>query len=53
MDIDKDSTNLAKEIAGDVDFICSDICDLENDFDVDTIFQKSSHSDQKNAKKSL
>lgn len=51
VDIDKDSTNLASSYCGDVDFICSDICDLENDFDVDTIFQNPPFGSQKNAKK--
>lgn len=50
-DIDKDSTDLASSYCGDVDFICSDICDLENDFDVDTIFQNPPFGSQKNAKK--
>lgn len=51
VDIDKDSINLASSYWGDVDFICSDICDLENDFDVDTIFQNPPFGSQKNAKK--
>lgn len=51
VDIDKDSTDLASSDCGDVDFICSDICDLENDFDVDTIFQNPPFGSQKNAKK--
>ena len=51
VDIDRDSTDLASSYCGDVDFICSDICDLENDFDVDTIFQKPPFGSQKNAKK--
>ena len=51
VDIDKDSTDLASSYCGDVDFICSDICDLENDFDVDTIFQNPSFGSKKNAKK--
>lgn len=51
VDIDRDSTDLASSYCGDVDFICSDICDLENDFDVDTIFQNSPFGSQKNAKK--
>lgn len=51
MDIDRDSTDLASSYCGDVDFICSDICDLENDFDVDTIFQNPPFGSQKNAKK--
>lgn len=51
VDIDKDSINLASSYCGDVDFICSDICDLENDFDVDTIFQNPPFGSQKNAKK--
>lgn len=51
VDIDKDSTDLASSYYGDVDFICSDICDLENDFDVDTIFQNPPFGSQKNAKK--
>lgn len=51
VDIDKDSTDLACSYCGDVDFICSDICDLENDFDVDTIFQNPPFGSQKNAKK--
>lgn len=51
MDIDKDSTDLASSYCGDVNFICSDICDLENDFDVDTIFQNPPFGSQKNAKK--
>lgn len=50
VDIDKDSTDLASSYCGDVNFICSDICDLENDFDVDTIFQNPPF-DHKNAKK--
>ncbi len=51
VDIDRDSTDLASSYYGDVDFICSDICDLENDFDVDTIFQNPPFGSQKNAKK--
>ena len=51
VDIDKDSTDLASSYCGDVNFICSDICDLENDFDVDTIFQNPPFGSQKNAKK--
>lgn len=51
VDIDRDSTDLASSYCGDVDFICSDICDLENDFDVDTIFQNPPFGSQKNAKK--
>lgn len=51
VDIDKDSTDLTSSYCGDVDFICSDICDLENDFDVDTIFQNPPFGSQKNAKK--
>lgn len=51
VDIDRDSTNLASSYCGDVNFICSDICDLENDFDVDTIFQNPPFGSQKNAKK--
>ncbi len=51
VDIDKDSTDLASSYCEDVDFICSDICDLENDFDVDTIFQNPPFGSQKNAKK--
>lgn len=51
VDIDKDSTDLASSYCGNVDFICSDICDLENDFDVDTIFQNPPFGSQKNAKK--
>lgn len=51
VDIDKDSTDLASSYCGDVDFICSDICDLKNDFDVDTIFQNPPFGSQKNAKK--
>lgn len=51
VDIDNDSTDLASSYCGDVNFICSDICDLENDFDVDTIFQNPPFGSQKNAKK--
>lgn len=51
VDIDKDSTDLASSYCGEVNFICSDICDLENDFDVDTIFQNPPFGSQKNAKK--
>ena len=51
VDIDKDSTDLASSYCGDVNFICSDICDLENDFDVDTIFQNPPFGSQKNSKK--
>ena len=51
VDIDKDSIDLASSYCGDVNFICSDICDLENDFDVDTIFQNPPFGSQKNAKK--
>lgn len=53
VDIDKDSIDLASSYCGDVDFICSDICDLENDFDVDTIFQNPPFGSQKNAKKGV
>lgn len=51
VDIDKDSIDLASSYCGDVNFICSDICDLENGFDVDTIFQNPPFGSQKNAKK--
>lgn len=51
VDIDRDSIDLASSYCGDVNFICSDICDLENDFDVDTIFQNPPFGSQKNAKK--
>lgn len=51
VDIDKDSIDLVSSYCGDVNFICSDICDLENDFDVDTIFQNPPFGSQKNAKK--
>lgn len=51
VDIDKDSIDLASSYCGDVNFICSDICDLENDFDVNTIFQNPPFGSQKNAKK--
>lgn len=51
VDIDKDSIDLASSYCGDVNFICSDICDLENDFDADTIFQNPPFGSQKNAKK--
>lgn len=51
VDIDKDSIDLASSYCEDVNFICSDICDLENDFDVDTIFQNPPFGSQKNAKK--
>lgn len=51
VDIDKDSIDLASSYCGDVNFICNDICDLENDFDVDTIFQNPPFGSQKNAKK--
>lgn len=51
VDIDKDSIDLASSYCWDVNFICSDICDLENDFDVDTIFQNPPFGSQKNAKK--
>ena len=50
-DIGKDSIDLASSYCGDFNFICSDICDLENDFDVDTIFQNPPFGSQKNAKK--
>lgn len=53
VDIDKDSIDLASSYCGDVNFICSDICDLENDFDVDTIFQNPPFGSQKNAKKGV
>lgn len=53
VDIDNDSIDLASSYCGDVDFICSDICDLENDFDVDTIFQNPPFGSQKNAKKGV
>ena len=51
VDIDRDSIDLASSYCWDVDFICRDICDLENDFDVDTIFQNPPFGSQKNAKK--
>ena len=51
VDIDKDSIDLASSYCRDVNFICSDICDLEKDFDVDTIFQNPPFGSQKNAKK--
>lgn len=51
VDIDKDSINLANNYCSDVDFICSDICKLSNDFDVDTIFQNPPFGSQKYAKK--
>ena len=53
VDIDKDSIDLASSYCGDVNFICRDICDLENDFDVDTIFQNPPFGSQKNAKKGV
>ncbi|WP_427831940.1 METTL5 family protein [Methanobrevibacter intestini] len=51
VDIDKESIDLASSYCGDVEFICGDVCDLENDFDVDTIFQNPPFESQKNAKK--
>ena len=51
VDIDKQSIELASSYCSDVDFICSDISDLDNDFDVDTIFQNPPFGSQKNAKK--
>nr|WP_303998816.1 METTL5 family protein [Methanobrevibacter smithii] len=51
VDIDKESIDLANSYCGDVEFICGDVCDLENDFDVDTIFQNPPFGSQKNAKK--
>lgn len=51
VDIDKDSIDLASDYCSDVKFICSDICDLSNDFDVNTIFQNPPFGSQKNAKK--
>lgn len=51
VDIDKESIDLASSYCGDVEFICGDVCDLENDFDVDTIFQNPPFGSQKNAKK--
>ena len=51
VDIDKESIDLASSYCGDVEFICGDVCDLENDFDVDTIFQNPPFASQKNAKK--
>ncbi|WP_299522456.1 METTL5 family protein [uncultured Methanobrevibacter sp.] len=51
IDIDKDSIDLASSYCTDVDFICSDICKLNDDFDVDTIFQNPPFGSQKNAKK--
>ena len=53
VDIDKESIDLASSYCGDVEFICGDVCDLENDFDVDTIFQNPPFGSQKNAKKGL
>lgn len=50
VDIDRNSIDLASDYCSDVDFICSDICDLSNDFDVDTIFQNPPFGSQKNAK---
>lgn len=49
VDIDRNSIDLASDYCSDVDFICSDICDLSNDFDVDTIFQNPPFGSQKNA----
>lgn len=51
VDIDKSSIDLASSYCSDVDFICSDICDLSNDFEVDTIFQNPPFGSQKNAQK--
>ena len=51
VDIDKESIDLASSYCGDVEFICGDVYDLENDFDVDTIFQNPPFGSQKNAKK--
>ena len=51
VDIDKQSIELASSYCSDVDFICSDISDLDNDFDVDTIFQNPPFGSQKNAMK--
>ena len=50
VDIDKESIDLANSYCGDVEFICGDVYDLENDFDVDTIFQNPPFGSQKNAK---
>lgn len=50
VDIDRNSIDLASDYCSDVDFICSDISDLSNDFDVDTIFQNPPFGSQKNAK---
>jgi putative methylase len=58
VDIDEDSINLARESADkfnieNVDFIVSDICDLSNDLDANTIFQNPPFGSQKRADKGI
>ena len=54
VDIDEDSISLAREYSekiglDNVDFIASDICELENDYEVNTIFQNPPFGSQKRA----
>ena len=58
IDIDEDSINLAGESADkfnidNVEFIVSDICDLTNDLDVNTVFQNPPFGSQKRADKGI
>ena len=58
VDIDCDSINLARESTNkfnieNINFITSDICDLSNDLDVNTIFQNPPFGSQKKADRSI
>lgn len=56
IDIDEDSVNLAREYAfknnlANVEFIVGDVCEVNNDFDADTIFQNPPFGSQRNAER--
>ena len=58
VDIDEDSINLARQSANKFDienaeFIVSDICDLTDDLDADTIFQNPPFGSQKRADRGI
>lgn len=58
VDVDGDSIELAKQTAlnfdiDNVDFILSDVCELNSGFDVNTVFQNPPFGSQKNAKKGI
>ncbi|WP_407414486.1 METTL5 family protein [Methanobrevibacter sp.] len=58
VDIDEDAINVARQCSEEFDidninYIISDVCDLENNFDVDTIFQNPPFGSQKRADKGM